>query len=271
MVFYSDDLYGAGGYEKLVEVAYQEDICFVHGISISSNMDPFTIRDRYQLAVNSGVGGAVFFGTESIARLLMSAIFPTYPWIFSDLDISQPTKYGRNFINSFVVSSQSTVVRDFKNYWVKINPIVQVDNPWYTEWYTTTYNCDLTTCPVKSFTERENEYQQSPLVAATIAGIYAYVRAFTAIEALTFQNIQDMTPNQVYDYILDADFTIADIGQVAFDSNGNFRAGYIYDIFRYEATTSTSSFTVVRMMISLFYKMLITCNLIAYNRLTCLI
>lgn len=148
-VVYIDSPMGRLGYEKFSQKALSENIC----ISSVRRIPKMAIQSDYEARLsdlgNDGVRVAVFLGTGSEAlTLLRSNVGNRVQWVMADMirmmSSNPPSTFAPNSKGVLFALPKARQISEFENYFVALshtNP--PVDNPWFSDWYMTLYDCKL--------------------------------------------------------------------------------------------------------------------------------
>ncbi|EDW50941.1 GM26815 [Drosophila sechellia] len=155
---HSEGSYGEYGIEALHKEATERNVCIAVAEKVPSAADDKvfdSIISKLQKKPNAR-GVVLFTRAEDARRILQAAkranLSQPFHWIASDgWGKQQKLLEGLEDIaeGAITVELQSEIIADFDRYMMQLTPETNQRNPWFAEYWEDTFNCVLTSLPVK--------------------------------------------------------------------------------------------------------------------------
>ncbi|OWF48090.1 uncharacterized protein LOC110453540 [Mizuhopecten yessoensis] len=252
VVVYSDSVFGMDSYDTFMRMALKKSICIAKAISVPASGSVTDIQQRLGGISNYDVSAGVFFGSADFSLKFFNALQGVansgqMQWMLTDMNLME--NYASTMARGAILVGRKTVaVTEFSDYFLGLdenNP--PSENPWYKDWYMTTYNCrlsgvnyapynSLNLCPSLSLAQKRAAYKQVPFVETTVKAVFAYASALRVAQNArcgstpTFcSSLQSLTSSDFFNYLRGVNFQFSSlegipslVGQtVNFDRNGD--------------------------------------------------
>lgn len=152
-IVYRDDPYGRKGYEELQKSADAAQICISVAVKVSVNVnkeEAFDILDKLRHSSSTRI--VIIFAIYREAHELLKVANDRdsnkeFVWIGSDSwglrEIMLDSDTGEEALGSFSVVAQSEDSPEFKEYWKKLQPKTNTRNPFFLQWWETSFKCKV--------------------------------------------------------------------------------------------------------------------------------
>ncbi|CAG5116932.1 unnamed protein product, partial [Candidula unifasciata] len=251
LVVYTDNAFGHSGQEQLLMAMYDRGLC----VSQTLMLDAKGNKDSYK-AVLSNIGNistsvAVLMSPNRLTKVILQAIpsLANLQWVVGDIDITNDLSSLKRVRGAMVVVPRSATVDEFRQYFTQLlaSPRNNAGNPWFADWFETTYGCSLTAgnCP----TPTQAQFVQSPWVVPIMKAVFAYAEAVRSIcNNGVCARLTSMTPAEFKSVLFSLGFTIPGTfppslrGQnISFDSNGDPQTS-AFTVYNYNNRAGTYAF-----------------------------
>ena len=258
-IIYSNNLYGRPGINEFRLLAEANGVCIDFNRGIEENY----IKSNYTILanklLNSTANVVVLFASSNHVEMLLTEVHTLYSsgtskrrflWIASDTWSSDlDTKYKEITIGKWGTAPYSEPVPSFDDYYSQLTPSTNLRNPWFTEFYESSYDCiSDVNCSNRSVTSDPN-YQQDFFDSFVIDAVYSFAHAIhnflndSCEQPLVWysQNqtclgqSQEFNGENLLKYIKDLNFQSPSGNHINFDKKGNVKA--IYRIYNYQVTS----------------------------------
>ncbi|KAK3084836.1 hypothetical protein FSP39_019949 [Pinctada imbricata] len=253
IVVYTTSVHGSDGFDQFKRQAFKDGICITKAIAVPSMGSVNDFQTRVNNLGQYNINTAVFIGSYMEAVNLMQALnnigsANNVQWILPDLNLMESYS-APNVRGALYVGPRTVSITEFANYFTQINErSPPAENPWFSDWYMTNYNCKLpgvsyqpyvgfaNTCPTLTAQQKLSNFRQLPFAETTIKAVYAYAKALHQAHQQrcggipgVCSSLQTMTPEEFHAILKNIDFTFAAsdgisslIGtRVKFDQNGD--------------------------------------------------
>ena len=259
IVLHSDDLYGRDGSETFIRALKLRNTttrCIPFRISLSN--DPPNYEEAVDMMSQDWVRNAsvvLLFGHNVNAVGMLRVIrdkvaadnnFPlqNITWIASDSWADTLTDEYRSMARGMLsVIPQSDVIQEFDDYFTSLNPLNNLENPWFLEFWETEFNCSFS-----NSSDRDNCDPDNQIVSPNTTGYSQFSQVplvFDAVYAIA-HSIQDMIDDRcpsgalcseilndgiingelLRQYISNVSFSTTSQKIVSFDANGDVLGKY---------------------------------------------
>ncbi|XP_038871329.1 metabotropic glutamate receptor 2-like [Salvelinus namaycush] len=248
----SEGDYGETGIDAFQQEARARQICIATSAKVSRSMNRFSydqvIRSLQQKSNAKVV--ILFTRSEDARELLVAAarMNSTFTWVASDgWGAQESVVRGSETAaeGAFTIELASYPIREFADYFTKLNPYTNTRNPWFREFWEHRFDCSLTEPGCSEHSLRDGKFEQESKIMFVVNAVYAMAHALHNMrQAVCLPNATKIcdamkpgTGKRFYrDFILkakfDAPFRPADTeNMVRFDAYGDSLGRY--NIFHY--------------------------------------
>ncbi|XP_048879968.1 glutamate receptor, metabotropic 2a isoform X1 [Brienomyrus brachyistius] len=259
----SEGDYGETGIDAFQQEARVRHICIATSAKVSRSMSRWSydavIRSLQQKSNAKVV--ILFTRSEDARELLVAAarMNATFIWVASDgwgaqesvVRGSEPVANG-----AFTIELASYPIKEFTQYFTKLDPYNNTRNPWFREFWEHRFQCSLQEVSCGQYSLSDGSFEQESKIMFVINAVYAMAHALHNMRLAACPNstkicdaMKPGTGKRLYkDYVLktrfDAPFRPADTENVvSFDANGDSLGRY--NIFHYHGDDGKYVYTKV--------------------------
>lgn len=180
----SEGDYGETGIDAFQQEARTRQICIATSAKVSRTMN----RQGYEnvirsLQQKSNAKVVILFTRSEDARELLVAaarMNATFTWVASDGWGAQESVVRGSEIaadGAFTIELASYPIREFEDYFTKLNPYTNTRNPWFKEFWEHRFDCSLQEHDCSGRSLREAAFEQESKIMFVVNAVYAMAYA----------------------------------------------------------------------------------------------
>lgn len=180
----SEGDYGETGIDAFQQEARSRQICIATSAKVSRSMN----RQGYDnvirtLQQKSNARVVILFTSSEDARELLVAatrMNVTFTWVASDgWGAQESVVRGSETAadSAFTIELASYSIREFKDYFTKLNPYTNTRNPWFKEFWERRFDCSLQEPGCSEHSLRDGKFEQESKIMFVVNAVYAMAYA----------------------------------------------------------------------------------------------
>ncbi|GAA6092630.1 glutamate receptor, metabotropic 2b [Tachysurus ichikawai] len=180
----SEGDYGETGIDAFQQEARVRQICIATSVKVSRSMN----RGNYETVIRSLQQKAnakvviLFTRSEDARELLVAAarMNVTFIWVASDgWGAQESVVHGSEKAanGAFTIELASYSIREFEDYFTKLNPELNTRNPWFREYWEHKFGCRLQEPGCARHSLRDGSFKQESKIMFVVNAVYAMAHA----------------------------------------------------------------------------------------------